>query len=123
MNKNTSWIERMEILDKIDQQHLRVMGPVLPMHLREPEKHFPNYLEVRHKHLFAKMDIPKGHIIVLTDYDNLSHKNWYIKTPLGNFFNHSYDANTEFCSNHDKKIKIVALRKISKGETLTINYQ
>ena len=128
MSKYLSWIEKMELLNNIDMQHLKIInpdvkpnfiGPLLP----DSKPHFPNYLRICGKFLHAKMKIPNGHTIVETIYENLDHKNWCIKTPLGNFFTHSYDPNTSFRSGKKDKIRIVAIRNILEGEVLTINYQ
>ncbi|MFX1278228.1 MAG: SET domain-containing protein-lysine N-methyltransferase [Promethearchaeota archaeon] len=101
------------------------------------------------KGVFAKKDIEKGktveiaHIILISnkewdlikdtilsryifEWDDPKYKGHYesaISLSVNQFINHSYTPNVEYSYNYkNKSIKYTAIRNISKGEEITVNY-
>ncbi|MFX0027883.1 MAG: SET domain-containing protein-lysine N-methyltransferase [Candidatus Hermodarchaeota archaeon] len=99
--------------------------------------------------LFAKKDIEKGKTVDIAHLVLISNKEWRlikdtilsrytfewddpkckgkyesaISLSVNQFINHSYTPNVEYSYNYkNKSIKYTAIRKISKGEEITVNY-
>ncbi|MFX1374590.1 MAG: SET domain-containing protein-lysine N-methyltransferase [Promethearchaeota archaeon] len=105
--------------------------------------------EKKGRGVFAKKNIAKGKIIdvahillisnrdwsfiedtILSNYsfewDDPKYKNEYesaISLSVSQFINHSYEPNTKYIYDYKNKcIEYIALRNISKGEEITVNY-
>jgi hypothetical protein len=79
-------------------------------------KPLPDYLSVGLSDIhgigiIAKDDIPAEVDMGISHVYDINFQHNYIRTPLGGFINHSENANCE-----------LTIRKIIKGEELTLNY-
>jgi hypothetical protein len=91
-------------------------------------KPLPDYLSVGLSDIhgigiIAKDDIPAEVDMGISHVYDINFQHNYIRTPLGGFINHSENANCELIDdiNSDYK-KIKTIRKIIKGEELTLDY-
>ena len=92
---------------------------------------FPNYLLVKKSNkygltVFATKKIPKGHVIVTTDFTNMDYTDGCIGTPYGDLFHHSRNEANVFFKLNDKinlKIDLYALKDIEKGDEILMNYE
>jgi SET domain-containing protein len=73
--------------------------------------------------LIAQEDIPAETNMGISHVHDLNFQHDYVRTPLGGFINHSEDANCELIEDEDLKYKRVkTIRKVLKGEELTLKY-
>jgi hypothetical protein len=72
--------------------------------------------KIHGKGVFSKLDFSKNDII------GLAHENGQPVTNLGKFYNHSEKPNTESILINNKRI-LKPLKKIKKGEEITVNYR
>jgi|TARA_R110000744_G_scaffold374382_1_gene487138 SET domain-containing protein len=73
--------------------------------------------------LIAQEDIPAETNMGISHVHDLNFQHDYARTPLGGFINHSEDANCELIEDEDLKYKRVkTIRKVLKGEELTLKY-
>jgi SET domain-containing protein len=86
----------------------------------------PSYVTIKNSEieglgLFAIDDIDTEHIIGTTHIEDQDFPNGYSRTPLGGFYNHSEEPNCESVF-EGRFIKLKTIRKIEKGEELTVKY-
>ena len=75
--------------------------------------------------VYTRRNLPKDHIICVTEIDNLNKVDGHIITKYGNVFNNSDDPrfiNCQLVLQDNDLIKIVALRDIEFGEELLVDY-
>jgi SET domain-containing protein len=68
--------------------------------------------------LFAVIDIPIGTELGISHVKDSRFENDYVRTPLGGFYNHSYDPNCEAYVDGDF-IRLKTIKNILAGEELT----
>ena len=66
-------------------------------------------------------EIKENHEFGITHIKDKRFEDGYIRTPLGGFFNHSDDPNCEAYIDEDF-IKLRSIKKIKKGEEITVKY-
>ncbi len=89
-------------------------------------KALPSYITIEKSKihglgLFATSDIKEGLDLGLSHVLNDKYKDGLIRTPLGAFINHSSNPNSDLIENDDN-VRLITLRKIKKGEELTVDY-
>ena len=94
----------------------------------KPYKPLPDYLsigpsDIHGVGIIAKDDIPAEIDMGISHVYDLNFQHDYVRTPLGGFINHSDDANCELIEDEDSEYKrIRTIRKVLKGEELTLTY-
>ena len=71
--------------------------------------------------LFTLEDIEKNINLGITHVKDLRFENYYIRTPLGGFFNHSESPNC-FVYEEGDFLYLITLKNIQAGEELTAKY-
>jgi len=71
--------------------------------------------------LFATYEIPQHHELGISHVKDNRFSHGYIRTPLGGFFNHSKNPNSEAIYDGDF-IKIKTLININSGDEITVDY-
>lgn len=77
--------------------------------------------EIQGLGLFATEDIEESVEFGITHIKDRRFQDGYIRTPLGGFFNHSEEPNAEAYIEEDT-IRLRSVRKIKKGEEVTVRY-
>ena len=96
---------------------------------KEPYNPLPEYLaigpsDIHGAGILAKEDIPGEVVIGISHVYDPNFQHDYIRTPLGGFINHNENPNCELVDddeNTDYK-KLKTIKKIEKGEELTLKY-
>ena len=73
--------------------------------------------------LSADTDYGETHVFLMQDWDgsNFQRKEW-LATPLGAFLTQSDEPNTKLVSQDQWSVRLVALKDISKGDTITVDF-
>ena len=71
--------------------------------------------------LFAAKQIPAAYDLGITHIEDARFPDESVRTPLGGFINHSLEPNCDLVEQGDL-FRLITLRKINKGEELTVDY-
>ena len=95
---------------------------------KEPYNPLPEYLaigpsQIHGAGILATEDIPGEVVIGISHVYDPNFQHDYIRTPLGGFVNHSDDPNVELIEDENDEYKrLKTIKKIEKGEELTLKY-
>jgi len=95
---------------------------------KEPYNPLPEYLaigpsQIHGAGILATEDIPGEVVIGISHVYDPNFQHDYIRTPLGGFINHSEAPNVELIEDdNDDYKRLKTIKKINKGEELTLKY-
>ncbi len=94
--------------------------------LKKMYRPLPYYLTIKSSEieglgLFATDNIDNNFVIGITHVFDVRFENFYVRTPLGGFFNHSETPNCEVFEDGDF-IKLRTIKDIKAGEEITAKY-